>query len=289
MARGGFAFLNAFRTIHLAGDGLRLTADAIGDPAAPPVLFLHGGGQSRHSWRNAARRVAGAGYRGITIDLRGHGDSDWAPDGDYGLKVMASDLCHVLRRFDRPVGLVGASRGGQVALMAAAAEPAQTRLVLMADVGPHISRDGVAPIRAFMERSMHGFDSVEAAAQALDSLPGRDRPADAGTLARALRRGEDGRLYWRWDPRMALPGFIHADLETAQMEQAAAAVRCPVMLVRAEHSDVLTDKGVETFRRLTPQLSVTMAPGVGHMFTNDQNDAFATPLLEMLRTQDRIR
>lgn len=278
--------MSSFRTITLPGDGLRLVADAIGDQDAPPILFLHGGGQSRHSWRNAARRVAEAGYLGITIDMRGHGDSDWAPDGAYGLEIMASDLCHVLRALDRPAGLVGASRGGQVALGAAAAEPARTRLVLLADVGPHIDRQGVAPIRDFMERSMRGFDSVEAAAQALDGLPGRRRAVDADTLPRALRHGMDGKLYWRWDPRTALPGFLDADRETALMERAASAVHCPVLLVRAEHSDVLTDEGVKAFRRLTPQLRVTMAPGVGHMFTNDQNDAFALPLLDFLGGED---
>jgi len=268
----------------LPGDGLQLVADAIGDPQAPPILFLHGGGQSRHSWRNAARRVADAGYQGISIDMRGHGDSDWAPDGAYGLEIMASDLRHVMRSFDRPVGLVGASRGGQVALVAAAAEPARTRLVLLADVGPHIDRQGVAPIRGFMERSMSGFDSLEAAATALNKLPGCQHPVDTGTLTRALRQGTDGKLYWRWDPRAALPGFLDAEGETALMERAAAATRCPVLLVRAEHSDVLTDDGVQAFRRLTPQLRVTMAPGVGHMFTNDQNDAFVNPLLDLLGT-----
>lgn len=276
--------MSSFRTITLRGDGLNLVADTIGDPDAPPILFLHGGGQSRHSWRNAARRVAEAGYQGITIDMRGHGDSDWAADGAYGLEIMVGDLCHVLRTFDRPVALVGASRGGQVALVAAAAEPTRTRLVLLADVGPHIDRQGVAPIRRFMECSLHGFDSMEAAAQALDSLPGRHRSADADTLARALRRGTGGRFYWRWDSRAALPGFHDAEGETALMERAAAAVHCPVLLVRAEHSDVLTDAGVQAFRDLTPHLQVTTAPGVGHMFTNDQNDAFAVPLLDLLGT-----
>ncbi|MFV3127137.1 alpha/beta fold hydrolase [Niveispirillum sp. KHB5.9] len=281
--------MRSFRTIHLPGDGLRLVADTIGDPDAPPVLFLHGGGQSRHSWRNAARRVAEGGYLGITIDLRGHGDSDWAADGAYGLAVMASDISHAMATFNKPVSLAGASRGGQVALVAAAAAPDRTRLVLLADVAPHISRQGAAPIRTFMERSMRGFDSAEAAAQALDALPGRDRPADPATLARALRHDGDGKLYWRWDPRLALPGFVQAEEETALMERAAAIVRCPVLLVRAELSDVLTDEGVETFRHLTPHLQVTTAPGVGHMFTNDQNDAFTAPLLDLLGSGDGIR
>src|SRR3546814_227419 len=71
-----------FKTVRLPGDGLELAADAFGDPSAPPVLFFHGGGQSRRSWRGSAARIAQAGYYALTFDLRGHGESGWATDGD---------------------------------------------------------------------------------------------------------------------------------------------------------------------------------------------------------------
>lgn len=48
-------------TIELAGDGVRLVADAVGDPANPACLLIHGGGQTRHSWHNAAVTLANAG------------------------------------------------------------------------------------------------------------------------------------------------------------------------------------------------------------------------------------
>lgn len=271
-----------FRTIFLPGDGVRLVADAIGDPAAPPVLFLHGGGQSRRSWRGAARRVAEAGYHGISIDMRGHGDSEWAPDGRYDLGSMAGDLRRVLRHLGRPAVLAGASRGGQVALVAAADLPDHAATLLLADVIPQVDPAGVAPISRFMQASTGGYPDLQAAADALAGLPGRARPADPGVLARVMRRGDDGRLYWQWDPRMADPAFINPPAERALMEQAAARLRCPVLLVRAEHSEIMTDEGVAAFQHLTPQLQVRVARGVGHMFTSDQNDLFALPLLECL-------
>ena len=68
--------------IQVAPD-VSLTADSYGDAGDPPVVLLHGGGQTRHSWSNSARLLGDAGWHALTVDLRGHGDSDWSPDGDY--------------------------------------------------------------------------------------------------------------------------------------------------------------------------------------------------------------
>ncbi|MET0196798.1 MAG: alpha/beta fold hydrolase, partial [Rhodococcus fascians] len=63
--------------------GIALAADIAGDPSAPPVLLFHGGGQTRHSWGTTLLDLADRGFYVASIDLRGHGDSEWAPDGDY--------------------------------------------------------------------------------------------------------------------------------------------------------------------------------------------------------------
>src|SRR5215207_2119659 len=103
-------------TIRLPGAGLELAADVFGEPGAPPVLLLHGGGQTRHAWGTAATAFAGAGRRAWSIDLRGHGHSDWSPDGVYALDRFAADVAAVSRGFDQPPALVGASLGGLSAL-----------------------------------------------------------------------------------------------------------------------------------------------------------------------------
>lgn len=65
------------------GDGLLLAADTAGEAAdVAPIIFLHGGGQSRRSWRRAISLAATAGHYAVVLDLRGHGDSDWAIDAD---------------------------------------------------------------------------------------------------------------------------------------------------------------------------------------------------------------
>jgi pimeloyl-ACP methyl ester carboxylesterase len=270
-----------FATVRFDGDGLTLCADAFGDPAAPPVLFFHGGGQSRRAWRGSARKVAAAGYYGVTIDLRGHGDSDWADDGDYDVRAYGRDVAALLERFACPVALVGASRGGQASLIGASHRPGNVSMIMLADVVPRLRDDGVNDVRCFFEHSARGFATLNEAADVLGQL-GHDRPADPASLARAMRQDDAGHYYWQWDPRTVDPRFLNPPSEGEAVEAAAALVRCPVIMVRAEHSNVVTDDGVTHFRSITPQLQVIEAKGVGHMFTGDRNDAFAEMLLNYL-------
>ena len=69
---------------------LRIVGDAYGDPSAPPVVLLHGGGQTRHAWGGTAAALAAHGHHAIAIDLRGHGDSGLGP----GRATTASRRSH---------------------------------------------------------------------------------------------------------------------------------------------------------------------------------------------------
>jgi pimeloyl-ACP methyl ester carboxylesterase len=268
--------------IRLKGDGLELAGSAYGDPAAPPVLFFHGGGQSRNAWLGSAKKVAAAGYYGISIDLRGHGDSDWAADGDYLLDAFGRDVERLLTQFERPVTLVGASRGGQSALVGGSRHPGRVRLIMLADVAPNMLDDGVNGIRAFFAEGERGFDTLGQAADSLALHLGQARIPDANKLAGAMRQDEAGRWHWRWDPATGYREFLHPPSENEAMLAAAARVTSPVIMVRAELSHLLTDQSVANFQRLTPQLEVVTAPGAQHMFTADRNDVFATQLLDVL-------
>lgn len=267
---------------HFQGDGLTLAGEAYGDPAAPPVLFFHGGGQSRSAWRGSAKRVAQAGYYGVAFDLRGHGDSGWAADGDYLLDAYARDVEALLAQFDRPVTLVGASRGGQAVLVGGSRHHQRVRLIMLADVAPLMRDDGVVGIRQFFAESANGFATLDHAADTLARNLGQPRLGEPARLSRSMRQDEAGRWHWRWDPATGRAQFLHPPSEGQAVLAAAARVTCPVVLVRAELSHLLTDAGVAAFRRLAPQLQVVTAMGVGHMFTADRNDAFAAELLGWL-------
>jgi pimeloyl-ACP methyl ester carboxylesterase len=268
--------------IRLMGDGLELAGTAYGDPAAPPVLFFHGGGQSRNAWLGSAKAVAEAGYYGISFDLRGHGDSDWAANGDYLLDAFGCDVEHLIKHFDQPVSLVGASRGGQAALVGGSRHADCVRLIMLADVAPMMRDDGVDGIRAFFAEGEAGFATLDEAADSLSRHLNQPCMDDSSRLARAMRRDDAGRWYWRWDPATGKREFLHPPSENEALLAAAARVKSPIVLVRAELSHLLTDEGVARFQQLAPQLEIVTAKGVGHMFTADRNDGFAAQLLECL-------
>jgi pimeloyl-ACP methyl ester carboxylesterase len=269
--------------IRMQGDGLMLAGEAYGDPAAPPVLFFHGGGQSRNAWIGSAKAVADAGYYGVSFDLRGHGDSDWAKDRDYLLDAFGRDVERLLSHFDQPVTLVGASRGGQAALVGGSRHPDRVRLIMLADVAPMMRDDGVDGIRAFFAEGQAGFATLDDAADSLARHLNQSRMDDANRLARAMREDGEGRWHWRWDPATGKREFLHPPSEGEALLAAAAQMKSQIVLVRAELSHLLTDEGVYRFQQLAPQLEVITAKGVGHMFTADRNDAFAAQLLERLQ------
>jgi pimeloyl-ACP methyl ester carboxylesterase len=100
------------------GGGVSLAGDEFAaDSPVGVALLLRGGGQTRHSWKATAARLSRAGWTAVTLDSRGHGDSGWAPDGDYSMDALTSDLLAVATHYDDPV-LIGASLGGLTSLVA---------------------------------------------------------------------------------------------------------------------------------------------------------------------------
>lgn len=261
---------------------MELAGEAYGEPAAPPVLFFHGGGQSRNAWLGSARTLGDAGYYAISFDLRGHGDSDWAPDGDYHVEAFARDVETLLTQFSRPVTLVGASRGGQAALIGGARHPDKVRLIMLADVAPDMPDDQIDGIRRFFAEGSQGYESLDAAADALSRNLKQKRVADATRLARSMRQDATGRWHWHWDPLTGREEFLHPPSENEAVLKAAAMVSSPLVMVRAELSHLVDDRNTARFKALAPQLQVMTAKGVGHMFTADRNDEFAERLLEQL-------
>ncbi|MDT3717162.1 alpha/beta hydrolase [Pseudomonas soli] len=267
--------------------GNRLCGDSWGDPSARPVVLLHGGGQTRHSWRHTARQLAQAGFHAVAYDARGHGDSSWVEDGDYGEMAMARDLACVARTLaGRPV-LIGASMGGMTSLQAAGGGVVDAAALILADVAHLSSGGGVGRVRDFMTRHAEGFVSLDEAANAIAHYRGgKHRKASTHGLGKNLRRAPDGRLYWHWDPR-----FLDArgDLaeRAARLGQCARRLDVPTLVVRGEHSDVLTREAVSEFLALCPQARNIEVAGAGHMLTGDDNDAFGQVAIDFIRQIER--
>lgn len=268
--------------------GLTLVADLFGDEADPSVLLLHGGGQTRHAWGNAARQLAESGRFAVSLDLRGHGESDWDPDGDYDIGAFAADVLAVVAGLSTTPVLVGASLGGLTALVAVGEsdEPVARALVLV-DVAPRVEREGADRIRAFMRSGAAGFATLEDAADAISAyIPNRPRPKDLSGLHKNLRQRPDGRFYWHWDPRF-LDGPEGIDgqrgpIDYDRMAAAARRVAVPTLLVRGGASDVLSDDSVRDLLKLVPHAEVADVAGAGHMVAGDRNDAFSSAVIDFI-------
>jgi pimeloyl-ACP methyl ester carboxylesterase len=264
--------------------GVHLVGDVGGDPRGESIILIHGGGQTRHSWGSAALELAAKGYYVVALDLRGHGDSDWAPDAQYGIDAQVGDLRAVIREMPKPPVLIGASMGGLISLTTAGeAEDPPVRALVLVDVTPQVDPEGRARIIGFMRDRPDGFASVEEAAQAIAAyLPHRPRPKDLSGLNRNLRKRADGRWYWHWDPRLF--DTFETDPAAAVQRYAAAAenIRVPTLLVRGSKSELVTPENVAHLRALIPQAEYVDVLDATHMIAGDRNDAFNTVVLEFL-------
>lgn len=269
------------RVEFLGAAGNRLVGDVFGDGSSKSVILLHGGGQTRHSWRRTALALADAGYRCLILDQRGHGDSEWTQRG-YRLPELALDLALVADAFGaRPV-VIGASIGGLVGLVAAAAG-ATSRGVVLVDAAPLLANEGAERIRSFMARRRDGFASVEEAVEYVSRHLGSERRVEPASLARSLRRGLDGRYRWHWDPRFTDDApWSRSAAGRELLLSSAAELHLPALLVRGQLSDVVDLDAVEEFRRLVPHAQFVDVAGANHMVAGDSNAIFTQAVIVFL-------
>ncbi len=269
--------------------GLTLAADEAGAVGDPNVLLFHGGGQTRHAWGRATQALAARHWHAVTFDLPGHGDSEWAPDGDYGLDVFSASVAGVARQYDRPV-LVGASLGGLAGLGAIGQGlvPDAAGLVLV-DITPRFEPAGVERIRDFMRQGVDGFDSLEDVADAIASyVPNRQRTRNLAGLTKNVRQRDDGKWVWHWDPRFMSRVDEGTGEPTAgrysgdRIRESARNVKLPVLLVHGASSDVVSPEGVAELKELIPHALIVDVAGAGHMVAGDRNDNFNNAVIDFL-------
>jgi pimeloyl-ACP methyl ester carboxylesterase len=279
--------------LRLAGRGLALAADRYGPEDGPPVVLFHGGGQTRHAWGGTAQVLGDKGWRATTVDLRGHGDSEWAADGSYDIDAFAADVRAVARAEPSPPVLIGASLGGLASLVAVAeagptdVAPVASGLVLV-DVAPRLEPAGVARIAAFMLGHIDGFASLDEVADAVAAYnPHRPRPTDLSGLRKNVRQRDDGRWYWHWDPRFLAGGSTdepRSFRNENRLEDAARSLTLPTMLVRGKASDVLSEEGARQLQALVPHARLVDVSGAGHMVAGDRNDVFNDAVVSFLES-----
>jgi pimeloyl-ACP methyl ester carboxylesterase len=273
-------------TTTFQSGAMTLAADEfVADDPRGIALLLHGGGQTRHSWKGAARTLSDKGWTSYTLDSRGHGDSGWAEDRDYSMDALVADLAVVADSVGGEPVLIGASMGGLTSLVAVGEGRVRARALVLVDVAPRIEPEGTARIGQFMNAKPEGFDSLEEVAAAVAAYnPHRKRPASLEGLKKNVRLGDDGRWHWHWDPNFMRPLNNEPTRLTDpdRLQNAARAVRVPTLLVRGKQSDVLSVEGAKEFLGLVEGSRLVDVSGAGHMVAGDDNDIFTREVLAFL-------
>ena len=255
-----------------APDGLRLHVRAYGGRTDDtlPVVCLPGLSRNGSDFEALATAL-GKSRRVLAVDLRGRGLSeyDFNP-ANYSLPVELGDVIAVLTALEaEPAIFVGTSRGGILSMLLAAVRPGAVAGAVLNDIGPVIENKGVMRIKGYVGK-LPQPRSVEEGAEILRRLSGaqftRFTPDDWIDEARRIWRTEDGKLVPSYDPALSKT-LEESDLERplpALWAQFDAFPNVPLMVVRGEHSDLLSVETVEAMKARRPGLTAIEVEGEGH-------------------------
>lgn len=264
-------------------NGAQKLAASIGGPEhGTGILFLHGGGQTRHSWNSCAETLVQEGFRVVSLDLRGHGDSAWAADG-YAIELQVEDVRAVISHFPQPPIIVGASLGGLVALNALGSYENCGKALVLVDITPRIDMHGAAQVRDFMTANPEGFESLVHASETISRyLPHRPPPENMSGLQKNLRM-RDGRWYWHWDPALFSSLDVSREAAVVHHEQASRNICVPTLLIRGTQSELVGEDEVRHFLELIPHADFIDIEDARHMVAGDSNEVFTQALRAFVR------
>ena len=272
--RAGFSFdesqvvLPQGREFHLGR--MRFHYLDWGNKDRPTIVFLHGGALTAHTWDLVCLALRDD-FHCVALDQRGHGDSDWAADGDYSIGAALSDS----KGFVDHLGLdkfilVGMSLGAINSLAFAAAHPERLSHLVIIDAGPEMRRPGSSRIRDFVTQVQETVTVEAIIEKALEFNPRRDPKILRRSLMHNLRQQPDGTWKWKYDTQRfkALDHEKHR-AERAKLADGLARIACPALVVRGGESDVFHEEdGIRLAQRLPKGKFVTV-PKAGHTVQGD--------------------
>jgi pimeloyl-ACP methyl ester carboxylesterase len=249
-------------------NGLKLHYLDFGGVAKPPLVCIHGLSGNAHNFDALVPHLCGA-YRVIAIDVRGRGDSEWGPSGDYNPATYGSDLAAMLETLGiERVTLVGTSMGGMISMIYAGGYPERVAKLVLNDVGPEVDQTGAKRITDYMTTTPADFASLaEVAAYYRENYPPlRDTPEAAllEFVKWAVKPVGGGRLVWKMDPAVRNMPRTGSASRPMDMWVPFARITAPILVVRGAESDILARATTERMVKVMPATRVVEVPGVGH-------------------------
>jgi pimeloyl-ACP methyl ester carboxylesterase len=250
-----------------------------GSPDAPPIVLLHGGHQSAHSWDLVSLHLARR-YRVLALDQRGHGDSEWPRDTEYSNHSMALDAEAFIDAMGlrRPI-LIGHSMGGRNSLLLTKRDPSRLRALVIVDVGPEVSDRGRQVIAGFVQTNQE-FDGLEHFIENVRKYdPYRSREHIERTVKYNMLQRADGKYVSKCDSTPRRLGLVRGTgpLDNITLEDAGT-FDLPVLLVRGENSNILTADAAERFRDALPQAQLATVANCGHNVHGQNTKGFIAAL-----------
>ena len=242
-----------------------------------PLVCLHGFTEQVHIWDEFAEAMA-PHYHVLTVDQRGHGESQWASTG-YARDQFVEDVAAFvdalnLSRFV----LAGLSMGGWVSLLYTAQHPDRVERIILVDIAPEASPAFKADIKNMPTIPME-FSGFEAAVDWMRQ--GDPWVSDAGLRKNAenkLRETGDGKWTWKADPSLfnfevMLPDLTDQGL-IGRYWKALETITCPILEVRGAESNLISDDIIQRMKQVGKDFTSVDVPGAGHVVTVDRPDEF---------------
>lgn len=260
-------------------NGLKLHYVEWGGQGKPPLILLHGIARVAHCFDHLAPHFADK-FHVIAIDMRGHGDSAWHPDGAYLVEDYTGDIEALIEQLDlRNLTLWGASTGGRVAQMVAGRHPDWVRAVIVEDVGAERPAEISNRRGGRMVREAEGWANVEEMlAHVKAAYPRTPEPILRHLLAHGAKQEANGRLLWKRDPAI-LKGFIPTELWSTVRE-----IKAPIMYVIGGASHTVPPDIQLELQVALPHAKVVSLAGLGHYPSDEDAAAFLAIVDRFLAT-----
>ena len=247
-------------------------------PGRPALCFLHGGSAHAH-WFDAVVPAFQGRYHILSLDQRGHGESEWSGGPAYATEDFASDLLGVMDALGwERMALVGHSMGGHNAMAFAAWHPARLSALCVVDSRPAIPSDRLHSMHRRGHRGPRRHESLESALLSFRLLP-PETTADPALLDHLSRQGiveRKGQFMYRFDPA------CNGTRRPADAWPLLPRITAPTLLVRGEHSPILPPVMAQEMAACITISQVVEIPRAHHHLVLDEPGAFAAALGEFL-------
>ena len=262
---------------YVTVNGLRIHYLDWGSRGRQPLILLHGIARVAHTFDHLAPHFS-RNYHVIAVDMRGHGDSGWDPQGAYLVEDYVQDIEGLVAQLQfRNIVFWGNSTGGRVAQVFAGSHPELVSAVISEDVGPERPAAISNRRAARMSEEAKGWTSVED----LYAQAQRDNPRTAEAVLRNFvqhgsKPNAQGRIVWKRDPAI-LNGFVPTELWNC-----VRGIKAPIIYVLGGASTIVPPQIQDELRRALPQVEIVTMPGLGHYPSDERPGDFIAIVEEFL-------